>query len=116
MLFGTRMKEERMKRNMTQKQFGDMLGVSATMIMYYEHDIKKPTVGQLLFIAETLGTDPNYLLGLEYEAREKSEAYTFRISKQEVKILKELRSRKQVYSMLIEDPRRTVELIARKLS
>ena len=116
MLFGTRMKEERMKRNMTQKQFGDMLGVSATMIMYYEHGVKKPTVDQLLFIAEKLGTNPNYLLDLEYEAREKGEEYTFRISKQEVKILKELRCRKQVYSMLIEDPRRTVELIARKLS
>ena len=116
MLFGVRMKEERMKRNMTQKEFGDMLGVSATMIMYYEHGIKKPTVDQLLFIAETLQTSPNYLLGLEYEARERGEAYTFRISKQEIKIIKELRSRKQVYSMLIEDPRRTVELIKRKLS
>lgn len=116
MLFGIRLKEERQKRNMTQKEFGDMLGVSATMIMYYEHGTKKPSVDQLIFISEKLGTDPNYLLGLEYEAKEKEEEYTFRISKQEIKIIKELRTKKQVYEMLNNDPRRIVELISRKLS
>lgn len=116
MMFGKRIKEERMKRKMTQKEFGDMLGVSATMIMYYEHDKKKPSVEQLVFIADKLGTDPNYLLGLEYTAREKSNEYVFRLAKQEAAILRELRTKKQIYSMLIDDPRRTVELIARKIS
>lgn len=116
MLFGKRMKEERMKRNMTQKEFGDMLGVSATMIMYYEHETKKPSVEQLVFMADKLGTDPNYLLGLEYSAKERNKDYVFRLSKQEAAILRELRTKKQIYSMLVEDPRRTVELIARKIS
>lgn len=116
MLFGRRIKEERIKRNMTQKEFGDMIGVSATMVMYYERDIKKPSVEQLVFMADKLGTDPNYLLGLEYSAKEKDKDYVFRLSKQEAAILRELRTKKQIYSMLIEDPRRTVELISRKIS
>lgn len=116
MIFAIRMKEERTKRKMTQKQFGDMLGVSATMIMYYEKGIKMPSVEQLIYIAETLGTHPNYLLGLEYEIRDRSEEYSYRVSKQEIIIIKELRKRNRVYSMLMNDPKRTVELISRKLS
>lgn len=115
MLFGKRLKEERIKRNMTQKEFGDMLGVSGTMIMYYEKSIKKPSVEQLVFMADKLETDPNYLLGLEYTAREEDTNYIFHLAKEEAAILRELRTKKQVYSMLLDDPRRTVELISRKI-
>lgn len=71
-MFGRRLKEERLKRKLTQKQFGVMVGVSATMIMYYESGAKRPSVEQLMRIADFLGIDINYLLGMEYLAKERA--------------------------------------------
>ena len=116
MVFGLRIKEERLKRHLTQKEFGKLLGVSATMIMYYEHGIKKPTIEQLINISETLKKDPNYLLGQEYMAKGTNEEYIIRISSKEVKVLSELRKQPELYRKLLEEPRRTLELISRKLN
>lgn len=111
-MFGRRLKEERLKRKLTQKQFG----VSATMIMYYESGAKRPSVEQLMRIADFLGIDINYLLGMEYLAKERTTEYTFRLAKEEAKILRELRKKKKLYDMLVDDPKRTVELIDRKMT
>lgn len=116
MIFGTRMKEERLKRKLTQKEFGKLLGVSATMIMYYEHGVKKPTIDQLIRISETLDKDPNYLLGKEYIIKSAEEAYTVRASSKEIKILSELKKFPFVYKKMIDEPKRTLELISRKLN
>lgn len=42
--------------------------------------------------------------------------YTFRLAKEEAKILRELRKKKKLYDMLVDDPKRTVELIDRKMT
>ena len=115
-MFGRRLKEERLKRKLTQKQFGVMVGVSATMIMYYESGAKRPSVEQLMRMADFLGIDINYLLGMEYLAKERTTEYTFRLAKEEAKILRELRKKKKLYDMLVDDPKRTVELIDRKMT
>lgn len=115
-MFGRRLKEERIKRNLTQKQLGAIVGVSATMIMYYERGTKKPSFEQLVHMADCLGLDVNYLLGFEYSVREEDSDYIFHLAKQEVQIIRELRSKKELYAMLVEDPKRTIELIARKMS
>ena len=83
-MFGRRLKEERLKRKLTQKQFGVMVGVSATMIMYYESGAKRPSVEQLMRIADFLGIDINYLLGMEYLAKERTTEYTFRLAKEDM--------------------------------
>lgn len=116
MVFGTRIKEERLKRNLTQKEFGALLGVSATMIMYYEHGTKKPTVDQLIRISEILDKDPNYLLGKEYLVKSTEETYSIRTSSKEIKVLSELRKFPVIYKRMIEEPKRTLELISRKLN
>ena len=114
-MFGRRLKEERLKRKLTQKQLGAIVGVSSTMIMYYESGAKKPSVEQLIRIADYFGLDLNYLLGIEYLAKERTTEYTFHLAKQEAKILRELRKKKKLYDMLVDDPKRTVELIDRKM-
>lgn len=63
---GDRIKELRLKNNLTQEELGNKLGVKKAAINKYElgvvENIKRKT---LLDLAEALNTSPNYLMGWE---------------------------------------------------
>jgi transcriptional regulator with XRE-family HTH domain len=44
MIIGERIKKERIKRNLSQQQLGDMLGVSKVSICGYETGTRTPTM------------------------------------------------------------------------
>ena len=48
--FGNTLKELRIKRNLNQKQFAELLGISATRLNYWEKDKREPDLFNILKI------------------------------------------------------------------
>lgn len=68
--FGKLLKEERLKRNLTQAKLGEMLGVTQAAIASYERDEKIPRSNRLKEISSLLNLSPNALLGHHSSAPE----------------------------------------------
>jgi len=61
--FGTRLKQARKKHKMTQKQLAQMLGVEQSAISNYEKNLRAPSTGALVEIANQLEISLDDLLG-----------------------------------------------------
>ncbi|GAE36641.1 LexA family protein [Halalkalibacter akibai] len=68
--FGQLLKEERLKRNLTQAQLGELLGVTQGSIASYERDEKIPRSNRLKEISSLFNLSPNALLGHHSSAPE----------------------------------------------
>ena len=64
-LFSTRLKELRKEVGLTQKQLGEMVGVTKVSICCYENGTRTPTLDTLIDLANSLGVDLAYLLGVD---------------------------------------------------
>ena len=60
MTVGEKIKKIRTKRKLTQKQLGDMCGISEGMIRHYETNDRNPKKDRLNTIALALGVDFEY--------------------------------------------------------
>lgn len=117
MFLGERLKEERIKKHLSQKELGDLIGVTKVSICGYEKGNKVPTVDNFLKLIDVLKVSPNYLLGRDvFAISDDEEPYGYSIAKQDIQILKELKKEKELYLKLYRDPKRTIELIVRKLN
>lgn len=63
--FGELLKRLRQGANLTQKQLGDRIFVSKTMVNYYEHSRRYPSADVLMRIAKVFHVSVDYLLGCE---------------------------------------------------
>ncbi len=68
--FGTRLKQARKKHKMTQKQLAQMLGVEQSAISNYEKNLRAPSTGALIEIANQLEISLDDLLGRTEAAEE----------------------------------------------
>ncbi|MCU4576104.1 XRE family transcriptional regulator [Acinetobacter courvalinii] len=59
---GSRLKDLRKERKLTQQQLADKVGVSKTSIIYWEKDENTPKHDSLTALAQTLGCPIDYLL------------------------------------------------------
>ena len=66
MFFGKRLKEERIRKNFTQTELGDLVGVSKVTVCGYEIGKRVPSVEKLLKLVNELEVTPNYLLGFDH--------------------------------------------------
>lgn len=84
MTFGEKFKAEREKRNLTQQEVADGLGINRRMITRYEHGLSLPrTKDAYKKIADFFGVSVNYLLTEDEEfVVEASEQYGSRGMKQ----------------------------------
>ncbi|MBQ8573135.1 MAG: helix-turn-helix transcriptional regulator [Ruminococcus sp.] len=63
--FGIRLKELRLKAGLTQKQLADRLGLTKSVISYYELIERYPSPDILVKLSTIFGVTTDYLLGLE---------------------------------------------------
>ena len=63
MTIGTRIRELRTVRGLTQKDLGKIVGVSSSMIGMYEINARKPSFDVLERIADYFSVSTDYLLG-----------------------------------------------------
>lgn len=63
--FGSRLKQLRQARSITQKELAKRLGLTKSVISAYETDIRTPSFDTLLHIAAFFNVTTDYLLGAE---------------------------------------------------
>jgi len=116
MFVGARLKELRKNNNLTQKELGEKLNVTKVSVCCYEKNVRIPSLETLEDLTNIFGVSSDYFLGKDIPVvMEDTSNYTTFISKEELEILKQLRLNKDLYNKLISDPKRTIELIDKKL-
>ncbi len=116
MLLGNRIKEQRKKLNLTQEDLGKLINVTKVSICCYEKGTRTPTLETLKVLAEVFDTDINYLIGNDsYEIAENDNNYSIHMSKEEIIFITQIRKNEKLYKLMIDDPKRFVELINKKI-
>ena len=64
---GKKIKELRIAQGLTQQQLADRLGVSKSVVSYYESGVRYPSYEVLVRIAYVFHTTTDYLLGISRE-------------------------------------------------
>ena len=115
-LLGSRIKELRKQNNLTQKQLGDMVNVTKVSICCYENGTRLPSLEVLEDLSEIFKVTTDYLLGKDiFVVSDNDENYSKKISKEELLFLKEIKKYDKIHESIITDPKRTAELIYKKL-
>ena len=63
--FGNRLKELRIQSGLTQKQLADQIGVTKSVISYYELQERTPSPEVLIKLASVFHVSTDFLLGVE---------------------------------------------------
>lgn len=63
MVFGKRLRAQRMKHHLTQQQIADMLDLSLNAYQKYEQSERAPSLETLIKIADILNVPIDFLLG-----------------------------------------------------
>ncbi len=63
--FGAMLKRLRLQADMTQKQLADKLGITKSVVSYYELSTRAPSAEMLIKIADVFHVKTDYLLGLK---------------------------------------------------
>jgi len=117
MIIGKRLKEARIKRNMSQEELGNLLGVSKVSICGYEKGTRTPTMENFLDLIKILDLEPDYVLGRDKNVvSEKNRGYKVVMADEDIQIITELKKNRELYNKLCSDPKRIIELINRKLT
>ena len=64
-ILGTRLKELREEKNLTQKQLASKLGLNSVTYLHYEKSQREPPLSLLADIAKFFDVSVDYLLGLK---------------------------------------------------
>ena len=116
LLFGKRLKELRLREGLTQQALGDMVNVTKVSICCYEKGTRTPTLDTLIALSNIFHVDYTYFLGGDsYVVAEDSERYGISMAKEEIDFIEELRNHANLYHTLMDDPKRTISLIEKKI-
>lgn len=116
-LIGERLKKRRLELHLTQQDVSDYVGVSKVSISGYEKGMRTPTLPVLIKLAEYLDLSVDYIVGRDYEVlNEEEEPYKVKISREDMEILSELKSNRELYNEICQDPRRKIKAIFKQKS
>ena len=116
MIIGERLKEARLDKKMSQETLGKLLGVSKVSICGYEKGTRTPTMENFVDLIKILELEPDYVLGRDkLVVSESNREYKIVMADEDIQIIKELKENRELYNKLCSDPRRTIELINRKM-
>lgn len=115
MFLGDRIRKRRLELNMTQEELGNLMGISKVAICTYENNTRTPKLDTIRKMSEVLKIDFSYLLGQDVSVVSEDTKLTFKIPKEDLKILSELKEYPKLYAALRNDPKRMVKLINNKL-
>lgn len=116
MLISSRIKELRVNRGLSQKQLGQMLGVTKVSVCGYETATRVPSLESFEMLADIFEVSTDYLLGRELKVvSDKRSKYVGSISEQDIEIIKELKRSPEIYRQICDDPKRAVSRISKKI-
>lgn len=115
-LFSKRLRQLRKDAGYSQEQLGDLLNVTKVTISNYETGSRMASVETLIDISNLFKVDLDFLIGTDsYVVSDDKELYGIRMAKEEIDLVKELRKHVDLYNNLLEEPKRTLELIEKKI-
>lgn len=116
MLIGNRIKEARLQKGLSQQELGDLLNISKVSVCGYETGTRTPTMETFLDLIKTLELPVEYALGMETMiVNEEEVPYGYKIAKEDLQILEELKKHRELYNDLCNNPKRTVDKIVSKM-
>lgn len=114
-LFGKRLKELRLEKGLTQEELGKELHVTKVSICCYEKGKRTPTLDTLWDIVHFFNVSFNDLLGQDYYIEDMNTRYGGMVAKEELVLLEEIRKYDSLYRKLIENPKKYLDYIEKKL-
>lgn len=117
-LMGQRIKSLRKEKKLTQQELGKMLNVTKVSVCCYEKGTRIPSLDTLIDMSNIFNVSLDYFVGNDsYIVAEDDSNYGIKMSKEEIKIIEELRKNvnEDIYNSLLEEPKRTIELINKRL-
>ena len=107
MILGYRLRELRKENNMSQSELGKLLGVTKVSVSGYEKGTRVPSMDVLMKILDVFMVSADYLLGRELNVVcETDESFSVMLSSADIEIVKELRSKTNLYNEALNDPKR----------
>lgn len=119
MINGKRLKELRISRGLTQDELGKVIDVTKASVCCYEKGNRTPTIENLIDLVNFFGVSADFLIGNDAvvtvkNKKDKKEKKVF-MTNEEVTFIEELRKNKYLAEVLLEDPKRSLELIGKKI-
>ena len=115
MILGTRIKQLRKEKGLTQEQLASLINVTKVSVCCYEKGNRTPNLETFMDLVNILDTTPNYLLGSDTKVvMEEDEDYSVVLPKEDIQILMELRKKNELITLLRKDPKRGVEYLSKK--
>lgn len=117
-IIGQRIKNLRKTYNMTQQELGEKLNVTKVSICCYEKGTRSPSLETLTDLSNLFHVSLDYFVGNDsFVVTDNDANYGMKMSNEEINIMRELRKNTydSLYNKLITDPKRTIELINKKL-
>jgi transcriptional regulator with XRE-family HTH domain len=115
-MIGKKIKLRRSELDLTQEQLGEMIGVTKVSICNWEKGIKFPSTENLIEMSKVLNVSIDYLIGNDqYVIAEGDKNYPVTMANEEIQLIQELRKHKKLYDRITDDPKRTIDLIERKI-
>lgn len=116
MFIGQRLKSLRKEKNLSQQNLGDILGVTKVSVCGYETGTRIPSLDTFELLTDYFGVTADYFLGREKAIIDENEGkYVGSISEDDIKVQREFRKYPALYNMLLEDSKRVVSLINKKM-
>ena len=114
MLIGNRLKQLRKQMGLSQTELGNLIGIGKSSISCYEKEIRNPNIEVLLDLVQVFGVSADYLLGTDNLIKstdKKGKERYIPITEEELVFLEELKKNKEVYDILLEDPKRGSDIV-----
>lgn len=117
MIIGSRLRDARKKRGLTQESLGEILGISKSAVSLYESEQRNPSLETVVELMYILGVSADYLLGSDVivEVKDEEETKYRTFTKEEVAFIDDLRKDKLLYEILLENHKRGFELIKKRI-
>lgn len=118
MLNGSRLREARKAKGLTQGELGELIGVGKSAICCYEKETRNPTLEAVQEMINVFGVSADYLLGSDFLVqtldKDNNEIYVA-MTKEEITFIEELKKNKMVYDILLQDPKRGADLVKKEI-
>ena len=114
MFIGSRVRELRKAKGLTQQDLADMINVTKVSVCCYEKGTRTPNLDTFVDLINALDTTSAYLLGMDnVVVAENEEDYKVVLPKEDIQIINEIRKNPKLVEYLREDPKRRVEYISK---
>lgn len=117
-LMGQRIKTLRKEHGMTQKELGEKLNVTKVSICCYEKGTRTPSLDILIDLSNIFNVSIDYFVGNDtFVVSDEDNDYGIKMSNEEINLINELRKNcnNEIYNNLLNNPKRTIELINKRL-